>query len=193
MFNKQMFAKRLKELREEKGLNQKECAEKLNISRGSISFYENGERLPDIETIYNMAKFFNVSADYLIGLTDISTADTNVQAVCKYTGVSQNVIDMLNGFFVKNKDCNDTYLAGFNLFFEGYSIEFFDRFYRVISSSVAENKESTKSEKAWLKEAKNLAFEKFSLYETLSDVINIVKYRVLNNEIKLLGDNNAND
>lgn len=72
-FSKQLFAKRLKELREKAGLNQKECAEKLNVSRGSISFYENEGRLPDIETAYNMATFFGVSVSYLIGLTDEKT------------------------------------------------------------------------------------------------------------------------
>lgn len=96
MFDKQIFASRLKELREKIGLNQNKCAKKLNISRGSISFYENGERLPDIETIYNMATFFNVSADYLIGLTDVKTIDTNIKAICKYTGLSESAIKVLN-------------------------------------------------------------------------------------------------
>lgn len=72
-FSKQLFAKRLKELREKAGLNQRECAEKLNVSRGSISFYENEERLPDIETVYNISTLFGVSVDYLIGLTDEKT------------------------------------------------------------------------------------------------------------------------
>ena len=49
------FSRLLKELRESKGLKQAELAEKLGVSRGSISFYENGDRVPDIEflgTIY---------------------------------------------------------------------------------------------------------------------------------------------
>lgn len=205
MFDKQIFANRLKELREKIGLNQKECAEKLNISRGSISFYENGERLPDIETIYNMATFFDVSADYLVGLTDVKTADTNIKAICDYTGVSQNVIDRMHGFFVENKKENDTYLAGINLFFEGYgSIEFFNNFYLVIESSVNEEKvtdelensihyDREKLENSWINAAKNVAFEKFSLFEGLNSVIEMVKTRILKNEIKLLGDYNADD
>lgn len=205
MFDKQIFANRLKELREKIGLNQKECAEKLNISRGSISFYENGERLPDIETIYNMAIFFNVSADYLVGLTDVKTADTNIKAICDYTGVSQNVIDRMHGFFVENKKENDTYLAGLNLFFEGYgSIEFFNNFYLVIESSVNEEKvtdelensihyDREKLENSWINAAKNVAFEKFSLFEGLNSVIEMLKTRILKNEIKLLGDYNADD
>ena len=205
MFDKQIFANRLKELREKIGLNQKECAEKLNISRGSISFYENGERLPDIETIYNMATFFDVSADYLVGLTDVKTADTNIKAICDYTGVSQNVIDRMHGFFVENKKENDTYLAGINLFFEGYgSIEFFNNFYLVIESSVNEEKvtdelensihyDREKLENSWINAAKNVAFEKFSLFEGLNSVIEMLKTRILKNEIKLLGEDYADD
>ena len=96
MFDKQTFAKRLRELRERKELNQKECAEKLGISRGSISFYENGERLPDIETIYNMAKFFSVSADYLIGLSDVKTTEHNIKEICEYTGLSESTVSALH-------------------------------------------------------------------------------------------------
>ena len=96
MFDKEVFADRLKGLREKTGLNQKECAEKLNISRGSISFYENGERIPDIETIYNMATFFNVSADYLVGLTDLKTTDTKIRDICEFLELSEEAIYSLH-------------------------------------------------------------------------------------------------
>lgn len=61
------FSKRLKALRESVGLNQSQLAEKLGVSRGSISYYENGDRVPDIEFFYRVSKFFNVSLDFLIG------------------------------------------------------------------------------------------------------------------------------
>lgn len=106
MFDKEIFANRLKELREKIGLNQKECAEKLNISRGSISFYENGERLPDIETIYNMSKFFNVSADYLVGLADEPSNDPKINSIKAYTGLTENSIQFLNSLFCDLKEYN---------------------------------------------------------------------------------------
>lgn len=61
------FSTRLKMLREGEGLNQSQLAEKLQISRGSISFYENGDRIPDIEFLYRTAKYFKVSFDFLLG------------------------------------------------------------------------------------------------------------------------------
>lgn len=60
---------RLKELRKEKGMTQKELGTIANVSDRSIGFYESGERDPDTETIKIFADFFNVSIDYLLGRT----------------------------------------------------------------------------------------------------------------------------
>lgn len=61
---------RIRYLRENAGLKQKEMAEKFSISENAWSQYENNKRTPDLETIKNIAKFFNVSIDYLMNLTD---------------------------------------------------------------------------------------------------------------------------
>ncbi len=64
------FAERLKELRLEKGLTQDQLSEKTLISQGAISNYELDRRSPTIDIIIILCKFFEVSADYLIGLED---------------------------------------------------------------------------------------------------------------------------
>lgn len=64
------FCERLRELRKENKLTTTELAEKLNISQSSISRWENGERRPNIKELYNIALFFNVTSDYLLGLED---------------------------------------------------------------------------------------------------------------------------
>lgn len=64
------FNERLRELREDNNLKQKELAEKLLVDQRSLSFYEIGKYEPNIETIKKIALFFNVSTDYLLGLTD---------------------------------------------------------------------------------------------------------------------------
>ncbi len=64
------FAIRLKELRTEKGVNQILLAEKLQVSKGIISFWENGLREPTLSNLLAIAKFFNVSLDFLAGLVD---------------------------------------------------------------------------------------------------------------------------
>lgn len=64
------FAERLKELRTEKNLTQVELAKATNLSKSAISFWESGERTPNINAVIVLAKYFEVSADYLIGLED---------------------------------------------------------------------------------------------------------------------------
>ena len=66
-----MFKKRLKELRIEKGLIQKELADILHLQNTAISKYELGERKPDQEILIKIAKYFNVSLDYLMGNSDV--------------------------------------------------------------------------------------------------------------------------
>ena len=63
-----IFAQRLKELRLEKNLSLKDLAKGIGTSDVAISRWENELRIPNIENLYLIAKFFGVSADYLIGL-----------------------------------------------------------------------------------------------------------------------------
>lgn len=62
---------RLKELREQRRLNQEGLAMELNVSQSTISAYEIGERTPDLETLISIANFFSVSLDYITGLSDV--------------------------------------------------------------------------------------------------------------------------
>ena len=65
-----MFKKRLKQLRKEANLTQKEIASKLGISQPTYAQWELGRTKPKGETVEKFANFFNVSADYLLGNTD---------------------------------------------------------------------------------------------------------------------------
>lgn len=65
------FKDRLKELRVEKDLSQYKLAEKLGVDFRTISNWENGARKPDIDTLVEIAKCFDVSTDYLLGIKDI--------------------------------------------------------------------------------------------------------------------------
>ncbi len=73
-----MFGNRLKSLRKSSGYTQKELGEKLNVSGRVIGYYESNERFPDKDTLTDIADFFKVSVDYLLGRTDIkNNADDN--------------------------------------------------------------------------------------------------------------------
>ena len=61
------FASRLKELRKERGLTQKQLAEQTRTSERGIQNYELGERSPAFDALISLADFFGVSIDYLAG------------------------------------------------------------------------------------------------------------------------------
>jgi transcriptional regulator with XRE-family HTH domain len=61
------FGEILAELRKDKGLRQKELAEMLHVSSSTISNYEIGAHYPDIEKLMELADYFNVTTDYLLG------------------------------------------------------------------------------------------------------------------------------
>lgn len=64
---------RLKDLREDSDIPQRVVAEFLNIKQNTYSQYENGRRQIPFELLIRLAEYFNVSTDYLLGVTDIKT------------------------------------------------------------------------------------------------------------------------
>lgn len=89
-----IFAERLKKLRIEAGLSQDVLAKKLGVSRGSISFYENCDRIPDIIFLVSASSLFGVSPDYLLGISNVPTIDKDqrLSAACEATGLSYEAI-----------------------------------------------------------------------------------------------------
>ena len=72
-----MIGERLYDLRKDKGLSQDQLGDLLNINKHSISAYERGRSEPPDEIKIIFAKYFNVSVDYLLGITDIPNAYSN--------------------------------------------------------------------------------------------------------------------
>lgn len=66
----QIFSTRLRELRKSAGLTQQQLAEQLNIRQQSYTRYESGVGEPNLETVALIAKIFDVSCDYLLGLSE---------------------------------------------------------------------------------------------------------------------------
>lgn len=66
-----MIGKRLRLLRVEKELTQEELGKILGVGKTTISQYESETRKPDADMLRRIAEFFDVSVDYLLGLTDI--------------------------------------------------------------------------------------------------------------------------
>ena len=64
---------RIKDLREDKDITQKEIADLLHIKQNTYSQYENGQRQIPINVLIALAKFYKTSTDYILGLTDEMT------------------------------------------------------------------------------------------------------------------------
>lgn len=73
-----MNGKRLKNLREEKSLTQKELADMLNVTPKAISFYELGSREPSGNALLNMAKVLDTTTDYLLGNDNTFTPTNDI-------------------------------------------------------------------------------------------------------------------
>ena len=94
------FGNTLKELRKGMGLTQQQLADRLWLSKATVSYYEQSLRYPSPEIIVKLAKVFHVSTDYLLGIDekehiiDVSgLSDEEIAAV-------QNLVDIMK----KNKD-----------------------------------------------------------------------------------------
>ena len=94
-FESEVFCNRVKNLFGDIG--QMELAEKIGISQGVISSIKNNKaKAPAADTIFRIARYFNVSADYLLGLSDVASVDVDLQAVCNYTGISEKSVQLLH-------------------------------------------------------------------------------------------------
>lgn len=81
------LVERLKQERLKLAYNQPELAHRMNVSKQTVSNWENGNRTPDIETLSSLADLFDCSVDYLLGRTDERKA-----ILCEYDIAGKNVI-----------------------------------------------------------------------------------------------------
>lgn len=71
------FGRKLRELRKQKNLTQKQLAALIGVKNSIISFYEVGDRIPSPEIIIKLAAALNVTSDYLLGIQKNETIDVS--------------------------------------------------------------------------------------------------------------------
>ena len=86
---------RIVHLRGEKE-TQQQLADAIGVKREIVAFWETRKRCPNTEQIKKIADHFHVSADYILGLSDIESPDKTVQAICEYTGLSEKAVELLH-------------------------------------------------------------------------------------------------
>ena len=91
-----VFSERLSDLMKERGLKQQDLADVLGIKRQTVSLYMTGQSMPDAAQLKNIAMFFDVFADWLLGLTDEKTPNTEIRSMCVYTGFSSDLVKVIH-------------------------------------------------------------------------------------------------
>ena len=89
-------SERLIALREEQGETQQQLADAIGITRQTLSRYEIGMRTMGVDILAELAKHFGVSADFLLGLSDVKSTDKDMQTACAVTGLSEEAIKQLD-------------------------------------------------------------------------------------------------
>jgi transcriptional regulator with XRE-family HTH domain len=109
-----MLSRRLKKLRKEKQISQKDLAKKLNLSPSTIAMYETEKRKPDSETLERMSNYFDVSIDYLLGLTDERSSADKIKKAISDDPELQDAWDQISKrenlqlLFKQTKDMDDS-------------------------------------------------------------------------------------
>lgn len=99
--------KHVSDLRKEFGWTQAELANRLNISQQAISKYEKEERDPDIDVLIRIAKLFNVSSDYLLGITNIRSIYGTAPNSDSYPKLHEDIGNSINYWIGKTGYGND--------------------------------------------------------------------------------------
>lgn len=108
-----IFPQRLKALMDETKTTQKTLGAAIGMRPQTVSLYMNGQSSPDINCLYRIASYFNVSADWLIGMPNsVKTINADATAALKYTGLTENALNTLHnlnnanlqGIHIKGQD-----------------------------------------------------------------------------------------
>ena len=91
--------KRIKELRERSGLTQTELAKKMGVTRSSVNGWEMGVSIPSIMKLVELAMFFHVTTDYLLGMENKNRLDVDT-----LTDEERSIVSSMLSYFDKQKD-----------------------------------------------------------------------------------------
>lgn len=89
-----MFGERVKTLRLSLGLNQIEFGKKLNVTKQSVSNWENGNIQPSIDMLIKIATVFSVETDYLLGLDNARKLDVSGLSEHQISNIQQLINDL---------------------------------------------------------------------------------------------------
>lgn len=117
-----VFADKLFDLiNEKKPKRHEEIANEIGVDKSSISKYINDNGEAGINSLVKIARYFNVSTDYLLGLTDVRSNDKSIKAICDFTGLNEDSVK----FLAESKETHllNVYVDFLNFFIKNMSDE----------------------------------------------------------------------
>lgn len=85
-----------------KNISRAEIAKATDCDTSTITKYYNGQRQLSVDSVIKFAKYFNVSSDYLLGLSNVATTNINLKSICEYTGLDESTVNTLHYFRKSN-------------------------------------------------------------------------------------------
>lgn len=92
------FGDTLKKLRTARNLTQKEFGAKIGLSKAVVSKYENGIGYPTLDTLVHIARYFDVTTDYLLGVSEGKTIEVS--------HLTDSQLDVIHRIIAEFSDCN---------------------------------------------------------------------------------------
>ena len=175
---KDVFGERLIEIRKEHGETQQELADSIGITQQSLCRYEQGERTANIDFIRKVAEHYNVSADYLLGLSGAKSYDADLQTICRYTGLSEKAVNILrDNFNLSVAAFPKGQLHAANIANEIIEHGYFAQLVRLIKELEYLGDKWETHCKTAIKEG-NYDYDKYEYAHSLSDEMNMLKFNV---------------
>ncbi len=87
---------RLRELVQDKGKTLRDIAAETGLSIAALSAWQNGKKVPQSDSILLLCRYFNVSADYLLGLSNVRKVDASAKAAADYLGLTEKAVEKLH-------------------------------------------------------------------------------------------------
>lgn len=116
---KKIISSRIRRLLEKNNIKQKELAHYLNVSDNTVSYYCNGTRIPNLEQMKKIAVFFDTTVDFLVGLTNVESTETDIKSICDYIGLTEDAVDTIMDIRYKHPElieCFNIFICNDNLY-----------------------------------------------------------------------------
>ena len=121
-------------------MSTKEFADNIGLSRQTMGFYLNGDRIPDSETLLQICKKCNVSSDWLLGL---SNDRQRTPAAVDSLGLSEKAVEMVQN--IRSLDDSTDILAGLSIILEGANTIFISKAVKLLADAIQTEADSMTS------------------------------------------------